>query len=87
MKVRASEIWQQISFWVFQEISGFIERWEGTLALLLQWHARRLAFSMPIAGSQYEDVRDSEDRQCISLWVFKASLLLRDNIDNISAVD
>ena len=71
----------------FQEISGFIEWREGTLALLLQWHARRSAFLMPIAGMKSGEVCDSEDRQRISLWVFKTSLLLRDNIDNISAVD
>ena len=71
----------------FQEISRFVERREGTFALLLRWHARESAFLMPIAGTKSGEVRDSEDRQCISLWVFKTSLLLRDNIDNISAVD
>ena len=55
----------------FQEISRFVEWREGTFALLLQWHARRSAFLMPIAGTKSGEVRDSEDRQCISFWGFR----------------
>ncbi len=55
----------------FQEISQFVGRREGTLALLSQLHARRSAFSMPIAGTKSGEVRDSEDRQCISFWGFR----------------
>ena len=64
----------------FQEIGESEGRREGTVALLSQLHARRSAFSMPIAGAKSEEVCDSKIRQCISFWVFKIALLLRDNI-------
>ncbi|PWD82373.1 hypothetical protein DC082_09445 [Ignatzschineria indica] len=66
----------------FQEIRVFIERREGTLILLSQLHARRLAFSMLIAGAKSEEVRGSKIRQCIGFWVFKIALLLRNNISD-----
>lgn len=47
----------------------------GVILFLLLVYARRLASSMPFAGTQFLTERDSEDRQRSSLYCFNESFL------------